>query len=157
MLNHVGRLAANAGVGLAAGLVGTAAMTLSTTVEMRLRERESSDAPAAAAGKVLGVKPVDENAEARFAQVVHYGYGTGWGAVRGALATLGLPPVVASAAHLALVWGSELVLLPSLDVAPPVTEWGAREALVDAWHHLVYAVATGAAYTVLDRARSSTS
>jgi hypothetical protein len=42
-------------------------------------------------------------------------------------------------------------MLPALEVAPPLTEWGAKEIAVDALHHLVYAAATGAAYSLLDR------
>ncbi|GHF71850.1 hypothetical protein GCM10010218_61360 [Streptomyces mashuensis] len=148
-----GRLAADAGVGLAAGLAGTLAMTVSSTVEMRLRGREAGSAPADAAGKVLGVEPVDEAGAARFSRAVHYGYGTGWGAVRGVLAGLGLRPVAATAVHLGLVWGGELVTLPALGVAPPVTRWRPPEVAADAWHHLVYAVTTGIAYVLLDRDR----
>ena len=147
------RPAADVGLGLAAGLAGTLAMTLSSTVEMKLRGRSASTAPADAAGKVLGVRPTDERGEARFSEAVHYGYGTGWGAVRGLLGTLGLPPVAAGAAHLAAVWGTEQVMLPALKVAPPATRWGAKEVAVDALHHLVYAAVTSAAYTVLDRHR----
>jgi hypothetical protein len=43
-------------------------------------------------------------------------------------------------------------MLPALDVAPPLTEWGAKEVAIDAFHHLVYATATGFAYAILDRA-----
>jgi hypothetical protein len=42
-------------------------------------------------------------------------------------------------------------MLPVLDVAPPLTEWGAQEVAIDAFHHLVYA-ATSVAYSLLDRA-----
>jgi hypothetical protein len=42
-------------------------------------------------------------------------------------------------------------MLPALGVAPPLTEWGAKEAAIDALHHLVYAGATGMAYSLLDR------
>ena len=44
------------------------------------------------------------------------------------------------------------VMLPALDVAPPVTMWGGREVAIHAWHHLVYVVATGVAYEMLERA-----
>ena len=37
-------------------------------------------------------------------------------------------------------------MLPALDVAPPLTEWGAQEVAIDAFHHIVYAIATGVAY-----------
>lgn len=144
------RLAANVGKGLAAGLVGTAAMTVSSTLEMKLRDRGASNAPADAASKVLDIEEFrSEDAEQRFGQLVHWGYGTGWGAARGVLATF-LPPLAADAGHLAALWGSEQVMLPTLDVAPPATEWGAQEVAVDAWHHLVYVAATGLAYRWLD-------
>lgn len=42
-------------------------------------------------------------------------------------------------------------MLPALKVAPPLTEWGAKEISVDALHHVVYATATGVAYSLLDR------
>jgi hypothetical protein len=148
-----GQVAAAVGVGLAAGLAGTAAMTASSSIEMKLRGRSGSSAPAQAAGKVLGVRPEGEKENKRFGTLVHWGYGTGWGAVRGILACAGLPAPAATAAHMAAVWGAEQVMLPALGVAPPATEWGVKEIAIDAWHHLVYAGATGAAYELLDRTR----
>ena len=148
----LGDLAAAVGKGLFAGAAGTAAMTALSTLEMKLRGRPASSTPARAAEKVLGVQPVDEEAEARFSNLVHWGYGTAWGGVRGLIAAAGLTGPAATAAHLAAVWGSEQVMLPALDAAPPLTEWGAREVAIDAFHHLVYAAATGVAYSLLDRA-----
>jgi hypothetical protein len=148
----LGDVAAAVGKGLFAGAAGTAAMTVSSTLEMKLRGRPASSTPARAAEKVLGVQPVDEAGEARFSNLVHLGYGTAWGSVRGLIAAAGLSGPAATAAHLAAVWGSEQVMLPALDVAPPLTEWGAQEVAIDAFHHLVYAAATGAAYSLLDRA-----
>ncbi len=141
-----GDVAGAIGRGLAAGVVGTAAMTVSSTLEMKVRGREASSAPAAAAAKVLGVEPKSDEAKARFATLVHWAYGTGWGAVRGVLGAVGLGRSLATPAHLATVWGSELVLLPALGVAPPLREWGARELAIDVFHHAVYATATGLAY-----------
>ena len=63
-------------------------MTVSSTLEAKLRERGSSSAPADAAGKVLGVQPRDEEGQARFSNIVHWAYGTSWGAVRGLLHAL---------------------------------------------------------------------
>jgi len=100
---------------------------------------------------VLGVEPVDEEAQARFSNLVHWGYGTAWGGVRGLIAAAGLSGTTATGVHLGMVWGSEQVMLPALEVAPPLTEWGAKEIAVDALHHVVYVVATGAAYSLLDR------
>jgi hypothetical protein len=147
----LGDVAAAVGKGLFAGAAGTVAMTASSTIEMKLRGRPPSSAPAQAAAKVLGVRPVDEKAEERFSNIVHWGYGTAWGGVRGLLAAVGLSGPAATAAHLAAVWGTEQVMLPALDVTPPLTEWGAEEVAIDALHHLVYAAATGVAYSLLDR------
>jgi hypothetical protein len=72
-----GAIAAAAGVGPAAGLAGTAAMTASSTIEMKLRGRAGSSAPAEAAGKVLGIHPQGEKEQKRFATRAHWGYGTG--------------------------------------------------------------------------------
>jgi hypothetical protein len=135
--------------GLLAGAAGTAAMTLSSSLEAKLRDRGSSSAPADAAGKVLGIKPVSDEGEARFSNVVHWSYGTGWGLARGALALAGLRGGSAAAVHFGVVWGWSLVMLPALDVAPPVWEQDAKEVGIDAFHHLVYAGATSAAFSVL--------
>jgi len=126
-------------------------MTVSSTAEMKWRGRAASTAPADAAGKVLGVEPKDEAGKARFSTLVHWGYGTGWGAVRGLIGAAGLEDPAATAAHLGVVWGAEQVMLPALGVAPPFWTWGAKEVGVDAFHHLVYAAATGVAYSLLDR------
>lgn len=146
-----GGVAGAVGRGLFAGVVGTAAMTVSSTLEMKLRGREASSAPANAAAKVLGIESQGEAAKARFSNLVHWVYGTGWGAVRGLLGIRGLGGPVAAVAHFGLIWGSELVMLPKLEVAPPVKEWGAKELAIDAWHHSVYVSATSLAFTFLSR------
>jgi hypothetical protein len=148
-----GPLAAAAGVGLAAGVAGTAAMTISSTIEAKIRHREPSTAPADAASKLLGVKPEGERQAKRFNNVVHWAYGTGWGAVRGLLGCTGLPAPAASTAHLAMLWGSEQVSLPALGVSPPLTEQGATEIAIELWHVAVYAAVAGAAYEALNRTR----
>ena len=147
----LGDVAAAVGKGLFAGVVGTAAMTASSTIEAKLRGRGSSSTPGQAVAKVLGVEPVDEESEARFSNLVHWGYGTAWGGARGLLEAAGLSGPAATAAHFGALWGSEQVMLPALDVTPPLTEWGAEEIAIDTFHHLVYVTATGVAYTLLDR------
>ena len=146
-----GDVAGALGRGLVAGVVGTAAMTVSSTIEMRLRDRNASTAPADAAAKVLGVHPDGDEATARFSNIVHWAYGTSWGAVRGVLGVVGFGGVTGSAVHFGAVWGNEQVMLPALGVAPPLREWGASEVAIDLFHHLVYVTATGLAYAYLDR------
>lgn len=148
---QLGAVAAAVGKGLAAGLAGTAAMTVSSTLEAKVRGREASTTPARAASKALGVAPVDEQGERRFNNLVHWGYGTGWGAVRGLLGAIGLRGVAAAGGHLAAVWGAEQVVLPATGASPPATEWGATEIAIDLWHHVVYVAATDAAYAWLDQ------
>ena len=61
-------------------------MTVSSTLEARLRRRQASTAPARATAKALGIKAFDSDlARARFNDLSHWGYGTGWGVVRGVL------------------------------------------------------------------------
>ena len=86
-------LATSIGKGLVAGFVGTAAMTVSSSLEARLRHRAASTAPARATQKVLGIKEFDGAiAAARFNDLSHWGYGTMWGVVRGLLGRPGSHP-----------------------------------------------------------------
>jgi len=148
---NVGDVAASVGKGLFAGVVGTGAMTVSSTLEMKIRGRQGSSAPAEAAAKVLGVEPKGEAEEAHFSNLVHWGYGTSWGAARGLIGTAGLEGPSAAAAHFGVVWGTEQVMLPALGVAPPFWRWGVKEVAIDTLHHLVYAGATSVTYAFLDR------
>jgi hypothetical protein len=150
MANGRGGLAAAIGRGLVAGAVGTAAMTVSSTIEQKLRERDGSTAPADAAMKVLGIEGFcDDAAKSRFSNVVHWAYGTGWGVPRGLFDAAGLDTAAATAAHGGALWGSEQVMLPALGVAPPLWEWGAVEVAIDALHHAVYTTAASLAYEAL--------
>jgi hypothetical protein len=144
------KVASSIGKGLVAGFAGTAAMTVSSTLEAKLRGRAPSSAPARATAKALGIASFEDAvAQARFNDLSHWGYGTGWGVVRGLLDAAGLPPNRATAAHGAAVWGSAQVTLPALDIAPPSIFWPKEEIAIDAFHHAVYALATGLAYELL--------
>lgn len=144
-----GWIAGRIGRGLLAGGIGTAAMTASSMLEMRLRDRPASVTPAKAAEEVLDIEPETKAAEGRLSDAVHWGYGIGWGAARGALDVIGIRGPVASAIHLAAVWGSGMVMLPTLRLTPPVTEWAPEDIAVDGLHHAVYAFTTGVAYDAL--------
>ena len=153
-MNPFTKLSTAIGDGLVAGFVGTAAMTVSSTVEARLRGRAPSTAPARATAKALGIADFqDDIARARFNDLSHWGYGTGWGVVRGLLGAAGLPARKATAAHGAAIWGSAAVTLPALEIAPPFVFWGKEEVAIDLFHHTVYAVATGLAYEAIAAGR----
>lgn len=150
LTDRLSEVAAAAGVGAAAGLAGTAAMTISSTVEAKLRGRPGSDTPARAAGVVLGVAPTSEETKPRFNTLVHWGYGTGWGVLRGVFDVAGLRGTTAAAAHLGAVWAGEQAVLPLTGVSSPAWKWGGKEIGIDLLHHGVYAAATSAVYEVLD-------
>lgn len=127
-------------------------MTVSSSLEAKLRDRGSSRTPADAAETALGVRPRAED-EQRFANLVHWAYGTMWGAARGLIAVgTGTRGPQATGVHLATVWTAEQIVLPATGASPPGWKWGAREVGTDLLHHTVYAAATGCAYDLLARA-----
>lgn len=163
------------GRGLVAGLAGTAAITLSQTIEMKLTGRGSSDAVMKVSGKALGVEPkgkarlekikkkgssgskkeeVKKKVEAnknKFSQLMHLAYGTSWGVARGIMDIAGLRGASATLLHFGSVWGTALVMLPAADAAKPVTKWPAKQIAIDVLHHAVYAVAAGLVYDAMPR------
>ena len=138
-----------------AGAVGTAAITVSQMVEMRMTGREASSSAADAAGKVLGVQPRDSAGQARFGTIVHWLYGTSWGALQGTLGGIGLRAPVAGAGTFAGVWGSEQVMLPALIDSEPITEQQPKAIAIDVMHHVVYATATAATFAWLSRSATT--
>jgi hypothetical protein len=149
---RLGDAAGAAGRGLAAGLAGTAAMTLSNLVEMKaVTGRSGSTVPAQAVEEVAGVDPADEPAERRLNQLGHWGYGTAQGALRGLLGLAGLRGPTAALAHYGVVWGAQQTVLPALGVAAPTWRYGRTAVAIDLAHHGVYTAATSLAYEWLDR------
>ena len=149
-MTRLDTLATAIGRGLVAGFAGTAAMTVSSTLEARLRGRAFSTAPARATAKVLGIREFDSDlAQARWNDLSHWGYGTGWGVLRGLLGATRMSQRQATLAHGAAIYGAAQVTLPALEIAPPSIFWGPKEIAIDALHHAVYAVATGAAYEAI--------
>jgi len=136
------------GRGLLAGVAATAAMTIASTAEMKLRGRAPSTAPADVAGKLLGVKP-RKKAGARFATVAHLATGISLGATRGLLDVAGVLGPAAPAAFFAIAWAPDLVAVPAAGAAEPPWRWGATELAISALHHGVYAAAGEGAYRAL--------
>lgn len=143
------RAATAIGRGLLAGVAGTAVMTVSSTVEAKATGRGASTTPAQALGKVAGVQPRDEAGEQRLNTIAHWGYGTAWGLGRAALDLAGLRGPWATAAHFGAVLLAEQAMMPALGVGSPTPSYGMKAMATDAFHHAVYATATGAAYDYL--------
>jgi hypothetical protein len=140
------RVAVALGRGLLAGAAATAAMTVASTAEMKLRGRPPSTAPADVAAKLLGVKPKKEQ---RFGTVAHLTMGVSLGAARGLLDLAGLSRNAAAAAFFAVAWTPDLVVVPAAGAADPPWKWGVAETAISGFHHAVYAAAGEAAYRAL--------
>ncbi|WP_205702948.1 hypothetical protein [Botryobacter ruber] len=160
------------GRGLLAGLAGTAAITISQMIEMYFTKREPSPAPAKVAGQVLGVAPsnktetaelrgepvepgktnrqVKEEHTERFANLMHWQYGTSWGIGRGLLSAVGVTGWPATAIHFGSIWTTAMVMLPAANASEPVTEWSPKQIAVDALHHGVYALAAGLVFDYIN-------
>lgn len=176
--SSLAHVAGAVGKGLIAGFAGTVAITISQMIEMQITKREMSNAPVKVGGDVLGVEPKGkaevekkkassssgkapqkvkdkmESNEERFSQLMHFGYGTGWGVMRSALDLMGVHGTPATLAHFGSIWSTALVMLPAEDVAPPVTKWPPKEIAIDLLHHAVYAIAAGVVYDAMTDAEN---
>lgn len=136
------------GRGIVAGVAATAAITITSTAEMKLRGRKPSTAPADVAGRLLGVKPRKRSGD-RFATVAHLVTGISLGTTRGLLDLAGVRGRAAPAAFFAIGWLPELVVVPAAGAAPPPWRWGTKEIAISAAHHAAYAAAGDATYRAL--------
>lgn len=148
--NILGELGGAIGKGLIAGLAGTAAITLSQMIEMKITKRESSDAPVKVASKVIDVQPTSEESKTKVNQEIHWAYGTALGVSRGLIGLTGLKGWKATLVHFGVVWTAAMVMLPSLDAGPSPKEEDPKTIAIDGFHHAVYAVAAGLTYDALD-------
>ncbi len=146
---HQRGVLAAAGFGLAAGAVGTAAMTSAQKWVYGLGGGEESDAPREVGERILGHFGVTVGKEQRPAlnAAMHALYGTGWGLPFGLALGRGGPPGPAKgAAFGAGVWLASLAELPALGIAPPPWKQSPAALARDLGFHLVYGAATAAAY-----------
>ena len=131
---------------LLSAFMGTAAMTLSSTVEMDARGRDPSTAPGRAANKLLGLVGVPELKGPPLhvlSDVTHWLYETAWAVAFWLLVdAAGLSLTAAGPLILLIMWGTAQVQLPLLGMAPPTWRWETTEVLIDLWHHVVHTAAT---------------
>lgn len=137
------QLAGGIGIGIVAGLVGTAVMTVAQMVEMKISGRESSDTPYKAVKKTFGIEAQSDKDKELVNNATHFAYGTSWGIPRGILAVLKADGIAGTTAHFGAVWGTELAMLPAMDIMEPITTWKPKAIAEDAMFHSVYAIATG--------------
>lgn len=149
--NILAEAGAALGIGLMAGLVGTAAMTLSKKLDKKtFDERKSEKVGLQLTSKVLDVKPTSEEKTEKVIEEIHWIYGAGWGVVRGLLSFIGIRGLPATVAHFATVWYGEKVCMPDMKkVFPDVKEVKTiceedKETVVrDSMHLAIYALVTG--------------
>jgi hypothetical protein len=85
--------------------------------------------------------------------VMHWGYGVGWATLLGLLARRVPTPVWRGPAFGALVWGSDYVTLPLLDIYEPIWTYDRKTLSQDLSAHLVYGTTTDTVLRVLGTGR----
>lgn len=140
-------------IGLIAGFIGTAVMTLSQIFEMRRAGRAPSFTPAVAASRVFGfdLAAMDETKKTMVNTLVHWSYGALWGIPLIFIALFKLGATVSIALYFLTVWAQRLVIVPLLAGGEPLWQQGAKQIAIDFTHHLVYALASAlVAFFLLD-------
>jgi hypothetical protein len=146
-----GKIGSAIGKGLIAGLIGTAAITLSMKIERIITKKPTNFAPGDAASKALSIEASDREEWPKFSNEVHWTYGTMWGVGRGLLSVAGLKDGTATAIHFAAIFYAALTIEPDFEVAPPINEWSKKEIAVFALHHLVYSVVAGFIFDAINK------
>jgi uncharacterized membrane protein len=141
---------AAARVGLAAGVVGAAAMTSAQVWLYGLTGGEASEAPAKVGERILGAAGIKVRKEHKPAlnTAMHVLYGGSWGKAFGLTMGRGeYPPGPAQGlAFGAGVWGVSLAMLPALGLADAPWKQPVGALAQDLGFHLVYGTVTAAAY-----------
>lgn len=154
--------------GLAAGLLGTAAMTAYQTVRAVKQGTpvgeaiapeppdswEEAPAPAQVGYRfVRGMfqKDVDPENATRMTNVVHWLYGAAWGGLYGlAEGSAEAQPLVAGSAFGSLVFANAYVALPAMGLYDPPWKYDRKTLATDWSYHLVYGIVTAGAFRLLE-------
>lgn len=144
-----GDMATTVLAGFAAGLTGTAAMSLSQRIEMSATGREPSATPAEAICHLLGFETHTQAQKQRLALAAHWAYGTTWGLAQSLLSRM--PEPERSLLYFPAVWGAGVALLTGSKVAPPPTQWSTKSLLTDLGHHAIYTAGVSLTFHFLRR------
>lgn len=158
--------------GLAAGAVGTLCMTAWQEISGKLQSStqdsvpepdpqprdpwEEASAPAKVAkriGECVFHKKVSPELIPLLTNLMHWGYGTGWGTVYGFAAGSAHRP---SGLKAGMVFGTAVWLMSYVQLVPmglydPPWKYPPKDLATDLSYHLVYGASVAGAYRVLDR------
>lgn len=138
--------------GLAAGTAGTAAMTAAQTAYYKATGSESSSTPGEVGRRIVeGVlqREFPDGKMNTVNQGMHWAYGMGWGLPFGIAAgsSRSSDSVVSSGLALAtFVWAAGRGEMTAMKLAPPPWQDPPSSLAVDVGSHLVYGLATAAAF-----------
>jgi hypothetical protein len=150
MMSSSGGLLRGVVRGMAAGAVGTVALTVAEQWDMKVTGRTSSDVPGQVGAHLLpGKDPHSAVDVAALNTSVHWVHGISMGALRGVLDAAGVRGSRATAAHFAVLWGGDAALYKALGIAESPWNWSGSELASDVISKSVYAVITGAVYDQL--------
>lgn len=137
--------------GLAAGVTGTAAMTVSQSVEMRLTGREGSDVPGQVAQGLTGIEPGTPKGRGAMSSGMHWAHGIGGGGVRALIGQSGARGPLAAALLFGGLWSMDASLYRALGIADSPWRWPKEDLATDLFHKGLYSFVTNAVYEGLGR------
>jgi hypothetical protein len=157
--------------GLAAGVIGTAAMTAAQVLPSKLKSSEDTSGgqensprdpweeapvPALVAKRIAeGVfhKEVSPDLIPVLTNAMHWGYGTTWGAVYGLThARTSGRPLRNGVMFGVAVWALSYVQLVPMGLYEPPWKYSPKELASDVGYHLAYGAGVGAGHSLISRA-----
>lgn len=150
MMEHDEPLASALMKGVAAGVAGAAAMTLSQAIEKKLSGRAASTAPADVAHAVTGVDIDTPDRAAHVSTAMQWNLGVTSGVIRGLMGASGHHGAAAAAAHFALLWGGDRALEAATGAACLPWAMSGGELATDALHKAVLSGVTSTVYELLE-------
>jgi hypothetical protein len=129
--------------GMAAGLVGVAAMTSAEKIEQALTQRPNSYVPAHTLERLLSLPERPDRERRGLNWTMHWGQGVLLGGVRGLMAARGLRGPVGSFLFLNLRLLNDQTLENATGVGSPPWTWPVDEQVIDLTHKAIYAFTTG--------------
>jgi len=130
--------------GLAAGLVGVAAMTIAEKIEQAFTHRPNSFVPAHTLERLLRLPHKPDAQRLGLNWAMHWGQGIVLGPVRGLMAARGVRGPVGSFLFLNLRLINDQTLENATGVGSPPWTWPIDEQVIDLLHKAIYAFVTGA-------------